>query len=65
MKGKNKRKLKIILGAFIVISAIGILWYNAPQGVTDLDPKDVKEIFVASLDAEDELFIQLKGEWRK
>ena len=27
--------------------------------------KDVKEIFVASLDAEDELFIQLKGEWRK
>ena len=46
MKGKNKRKLKIILGAFIVIAAIGILWYNAPLGATDLDPKDVKEIVV-------------------
>ena len=46
MKGTNKRKLKIILGAFIVVAAIGILWYNAPLGATDLDPKDVKEIVV-------------------
>ncbi len=46
MKGRNKRKLKIILGAFIVAAAIGILWYNAPLGATDLDPKDVKEIVV-------------------
>lgn len=46
MKGKNKRKLKIILGAVIVIAAISILWYNAPLGATDLDPKDVKEIVI-------------------
>ncbi len=46
MKGKYKRKLKIVLGAFIVILALGILWYNAPLSATDLDPKDIKEIVV-------------------